>query len=105
MLGPIIFGGVVDGICIQWDTNTCGGRGACRLYDNDILRFKMIGFQAGFRFLALLFMIVALVYAIMTKRFERTSETTNLTYEMTFTSAGDDHKDGSNAHEKINLNA
>ncbi|PVD27050.1 hypothetical protein C0Q70_12200 [Pomacea canaliculata] len=70
MLGPILFGKIVDGICIQWE-NSCFGRGACRLYDNDMFRLRMLGYQIGFRFLGLLLSISALVYAIVTKKFQK----------------------------------
>lgn len=70
LLGPILFGKIVDGICIQWE-NSCRGKGACRLYDNDIFRLRMLGFQTGFRFIGLILLILAIVSAIVTKKFHK----------------------------------
>ena len=69
MLGPICFGKLIDGICIQWENSCIGRAGACRLYDNDMLRLKLYGYQASFRLLGLVFIIVALVSAIRSGRF------------------------------------
>ena len=74
MLGPICFGKLIDGICIQWENN-CSGGGACRLYDNDSFRFKLIGYQAIFRFLGLVFATIALIVAKVTKKFENDNVT------------------------------
>ena len=69
MLGPICFGKLIDGICIQWE-HSCTGGGACHLYDNDSFRFKLIGFQTLFRFLGFVFVTVGLVVAKVTGKFE-----------------------------------
>lgn len=69
MLGPILFGRWIDGICIQWE-HSCTGSGACRLYDNDTLRMKLMGYQLIFRILALVFYGLTYVSARVTKRFE-----------------------------------
>ena len=69
-LGPICFGKLIDGICIQWE-NSCSGSGACRLYDNDIFRLKLLGYTALFEFLGLVFITLALIVAKVTKKFEK----------------------------------
>ena len=69
MLGPILFGKLIDGICIQWENSCVAGTGACRLYDNDSFRLKLFGYQASFRFLGLVFIIVSLVSAIRSGKF------------------------------------
>lgn len=30
---PIYFGALIDTTCLKWGTVTCGGEGACRMYD------------------------------------------------------------------------
>ena len=69
MLGPICFGKLIDGICIQWENSCIEGAEACHLYDNDMLLLKLYGYQASFRLLGLVFIIVALVSAIRSGRF------------------------------------
>ncbi|KAL7982212.1 hypothetical protein Chor_009810 [Crotalus horridus] len=32
---PIYFGAMIDSTCLKWGTKTCGGIGACRMYDSD----------------------------------------------------------------------
>ncbi|XP_055341717.1 solute carrier organic anion transporter family member 3A1-like [Paramacrobiotus metropolitanus] len=39
--GPIIMGAVIDSACRLWNTQTCGAKGACLIYDLDSLRVKM----------------------------------------------------------------
>nr|KAG5702569.1 hypothetical protein BaRGS_003729 [Batillaria attramentaria] len=79
MLAPIVFGKLIDDICIQWENgeDSCTGRGACRLYDNDVFRWKLIGYQALFRFVGLVFTFSSLVIAVVTKKFDSV-ETENL---------------------------
>ncbi|KAJ7395568.1 hypothetical protein BTVI_153466 [Pitangus sulphuratus] len=35
---PIYFGALIDTTCLKWGTMTCGGEGACRIYDIDTYR-------------------------------------------------------------------
>ncbi|XP_025102615.1 solute carrier organic anion transporter family member 2A1-like isoform X2 [Pomacea canaliculata] len=69
MLGPVLYGKVVDDICIQWD-NTCEGRGYCRLYDNSVFRWKLIGSQFCFRFIGCIIVFISLAFAVVRKTFE-----------------------------------
>ena len=39
--GPIIMGALIDSACRLWNTQTCGAKGACLIYDLDSLRIKM----------------------------------------------------------------
>ncbi|XP_048357462.1 solute carrier organic anion transporter family member 1A2-like [Sphaerodactylus townsendi] len=32
---PIYFGAMIDTTCLKWGTKSCGGEGACRMYDSD----------------------------------------------------------------------
>jgi hypothetical protein len=71
MLGPIVFGSLIDNICIQWDKDVaCTGSGACRIYDNDNFRWKLIGYQTLFRLFACLFIIAAFIIAKVNKVFD-----------------------------------
>ncbi|XP_043943748.1 solute carrier organic anion transporter family member 1A2-like [Protopterus annectens] len=40
---PMYFGALIDTTCMKWGTRTCGGRGACRMYDTSSLRFIYLG--------------------------------------------------------------
>ncbi|XP_060699053.1 solute carrier organic anion transporter family member 1C1-like [Hemiscyllium ocellatum] len=44
---PIYFGALIDTTCLKWGTNSCGRRGACRLYDTDAFRYVYLGMPAG----------------------------------------------------------
>ncbi|XP_076437182.1 solute carrier organic anion transporter family member 2A1-like [Babylonia areolata] len=70
MLGPICFGKLIDGICIQWE-QSCTGGGACLLYDNDNFRLKLMGYQIIFRGLSLMFVVLAFIAAKVTNKFEK----------------------------------
>ncbi|KAJ7329234.1 hypothetical protein JRQ81_015408, partial [Phrynocephalus forsythii] len=35
---PIYFGAMIDTTCLKWGTKSCGGEGACRMYDSDMYR-------------------------------------------------------------------
>uniref|UniRef100_A0A3B4UI78 Solute carrier organic anion transporter family member n=1 Tax=Seriola dumerili TaxID=41447 RepID=A0A3B4UI78_SERDU len=34
---PVYFGALIDSTCLKWSIKKCGGRGACRIYDSEIL--------------------------------------------------------------------
>ncbi|KAI7789635.1 solute carrier organic anion transporter family member 1C1-like [Triplophysa rosa] len=40
---PIYFGAIIDSTCLKWGYKKCGGRGACRMYDIQTLRFLFLG--------------------------------------------------------------
>ncbi|XP_005998930.3 solute carrier organic anion transporter family member 1C1 [Latimeria chalumnae] len=46
---PIYFGALIDTTCLKWGTKTCGGQGACRLYNTDAFRIVFLGLIAGLR--------------------------------------------------------
>ncbi|XP_076437485.1 solute carrier organic anion transporter family member 2A1-like [Babylonia areolata] len=71
ILGPVIFGKLIDGICIQWEQRSCTGGGACQLYDNDSFRLKLLGYQLIFRALSFVFAILAFISAKVTKKFDK----------------------------------
>lgn len=35
---PIYFGAIIDTTCLKWSYKSCGGRGACRIYDTTAYR-------------------------------------------------------------------
>ncbi|XP_067915030.1 solute carrier organic anion transporter family member 1C1-like [Heterodontus francisci] len=57
---PIYFGALIDTTCLKWGTNTCGGRGACRIYNSDTFRHIFLGLQAALRGVGMLLFFVIL---------------------------------------------
>ncbi|KAK7106612.1 solute carrier organic anion transporter family member 2A1-like isoform X1 [Littorina saxatilis] len=73
MLGPICFGKLIDGICIQWE-HGCTGSGSCRLYDNENFRWKLLGYQTAFRFMGFVCVVIALIIAKVTNKFDKVKD-------------------------------
>uniref|UniRef100_A0A8C0U7S7 Solute carrier organic anion transporter family member n=1 Tax=Cyanistes caeruleus TaxID=156563 RepID=A0A8C0U7S7_CYACU len=46
---PIYFGALIDTTCLKWGTMTCGGEGACRMYDIVTYRWLYLGLPAVLR--------------------------------------------------------
>ncbi|XP_074839834.1 solute carrier organic anion transporter family member 1C1 isoform X2 [Carettochelys insculpta] len=40
---PMYFGVSIDTTCLKWGSKSCGGRGACRLYDSNAFRYVYLG--------------------------------------------------------------
>uniref|UniRef100_A0A3B5B8U2 Solute carrier organic anion transporter family member n=1 Tax=Stegastes partitus TaxID=144197 RepID=A0A3B5B8U2_9TELE len=36
---PVYFGALIDSTCLKWSIKKCGGRGACRIYNSDMIIF------------------------------------------------------------------
>ncbi|KAK6960438.1 hypothetical protein BgiMline_035645 [Biomphalaria glabrata] len=62
LLGPIIIGYVIDGICTVWDV-TCGTTGRCLLYDNDVFRVKLHSYCATSLACSFVVLTIACIYA------------------------------------------
>uniref|UniRef100_A0A8C5JH91 Solute carrier organic anion transporter family member n=1 Tax=Junco hyemalis TaxID=40217 RepID=A0A8C5JH91_JUNHY len=41
---PIYFGALIDTTCLKWGTMTCGGEGACRMYDVVTYRYVFLSY-------------------------------------------------------------
>ncbi|RXM98688.1 Solute carrier organic anion transporter family member 1C1 [Acipenser ruthenus] len=52
---PIYFGALIDSTCMKWGTKKCGGRGACRVYDNISFRLLFLGLILGLRLMGCVF--------------------------------------------------
>nr|XP_056702584.1 solute carrier organic anion transporter family member 1A2-like [Euleptes europaea] len=46
---PICFGALIDSTCLKWGTKSCGGEGACRMYDSDTYRLLYLTVPAVLR--------------------------------------------------------
>uniref|UniRef100_A0A8D0FLF9 Solute carrier organic anion transporter family member n=1 Tax=Strix occidentalis caurina TaxID=311401 RepID=A0A8D0FLF9_STROC len=46
---PIYFGALIDTTCLKWGAMTCGGEGACRMYDIVTYRWLYLGLPAILR--------------------------------------------------------
>lgn len=57
--GPILFGVIIDSTCLQWQ-ETCGERGACWLYNNKSLSWKLTTLSLVCNLLTVLFYALAL---------------------------------------------
>uniref|UniRef100_A0A3Q4HY50 Solute carrier organic anion transporter family member n=1 Tax=Neolamprologus brichardi TaxID=32507 RepID=A0A3Q4HY50_NEOBR len=44
---PVYFGALIDSTCLKWSMKSCGGRGACRIYNSDMYRYPTEKFQAS----------------------------------------------------------
>ncbi|XP_067667496.1 solute carrier organic anion transporter family member 2A1-like [Haliotis asinina] len=74
LLGPIVYGHVIDSTCLIWDS-PCGERGACALYDIVDFRQKIHGFFVVSRGVTCMCLLLALVIAIKTKKFQNVNPT------------------------------
>eukprot|EP00057_Strongylocentrotus_purpuratus_P006948 XP_011661422.1 PREDICTED: solute carrier organic anion transporter family member 4A1-like isoform X6 [Strongylocentrotus purpuratus] len=57
--GPILFGAIIDSTCLRWQ-ETCGERGACWLYNNKSLSWKLTTLSLVCNVLTVLFYALAL---------------------------------------------
>ncbi|XP_074839831.1 solute carrier organic anion transporter family member 1B3-like [Carettochelys insculpta] len=66
--GPVYFGALIDRTCLQWGRNSCGQRGACRIYDSELYRYTYLGLVASFR--APSYILGFLFYTMVKKRYQ-----------------------------------
>ncbi|XP_038052227.1 solute carrier organic anion transporter family member 4A1-like [Patiria miniata] len=59
--GPLLFGSVLDSSCLLWQDD-CGTRGACWLYDRQMLAWKLLAIGVGFKAVSLLFFTLSLIF-------------------------------------------
>nr|KAG5699923.1 hypothetical protein BaRGS_018222 [Batillaria attramentaria] len=74
LLGPVIFGNMIDGVCSFWE-RTCDGRGTCLLYDNDVFRVRLFSYVVVARAGGFLCILVAYISARVTGRLDGTTST------------------------------
>ncbi|XP_059146312.1 solute carrier organic anion transporter family member 1B2-like [Physella acuta] len=61
LLGPIVLGYVIDGVCTIWDIQ-CGVKGRCLLYDHRLLQLRFHAFTSIPMALSVLFLLVAYIH-------------------------------------------
>uniref|UniRef100_A0A0B7BDA8 Solute carrier organic anion transporter family member n=2 Tax=Arion vulgaris TaxID=1028688 RepID=A0A0B7BDA8_9EUPU len=61
--GPVVFGILVDSVCMLWRT-TCSTTGACSLYNIELFRVRFNALSIGLSIATYLFYIIALLYAV-----------------------------------------
>ncbi|RVE71652.1 hypothetical protein OJAV_G00053960, partial [Oryzias javanicus] len=66
---PIYFGAIIDTTCLQWGYKTCGGKGACRIYDTSAYRVVYLGLTLGLRTLS--FILCIWGFALLKKHLKR----------------------------------
>uniref|UniRef100_A0AAQ6IF13 Solute carrier organic anion transporter family member n=1 Tax=Anabas testudineus TaxID=64144 RepID=A0AAQ6IF13_ANATE len=65
---PIYFGAIIDTTCLKWGYKTCGGRGACRIYNTTAYRIVYLGLTLGLRTVSFFFCI--LCFALLKRHVE-----------------------------------
>uniref|UniRef100_A0A8B9S6G4 Solute carrier organic anion transporter family member n=1 Tax=Apteryx owenii TaxID=8824 RepID=A0A8B9S6G4_APTOW len=63
---PIYFGALIDTTCLKWGTMSCGGEGACRMYDIVTYRWLYLGLPAILRGVS--YIPCALILLILKKK-------------------------------------
>ncbi|XP_002752143.4 solute carrier organic anion transporter family member 1B3 [Callithrix jacchus] len=58
ILAPIYFGALIDRTCMKWSINSCGSRGACRIYNSTFFGRVYLGLYLALRAPALVLYIV-----------------------------------------------
>jgi len=66
IIGPVVFGLVIDSICLLWETSECDSdlKGSCWVYDNHKLSMALFILGLVAKVLSVYFQTVALVYRI-----------------------------------------
>ncbi|EMP25016.1 Solute carrier organic anion transporter family member 1A6 [Chelonia mydas] len=69
---PIYFGALIDTTCLKWGTLSCGGEGACRMYDIVTYRWLYLGLPAILRGLS--YIPCVLILLILKKQLKSSEE-------------------------------
>ncbi|XP_009862882.1 PREDICTED: solute carrier organic anion transporter family member 1A2 [Apaloderma vittatum] len=69
---PIYFGALIDTTCLKWGSMTCGGEGACRMYDVVSYRWLYLGLPAVLRGVS--YIPSALILLILKKKLKSESQ-------------------------------
>ncbi|XP_027859406.1 solute carrier organic anion transporter family member 1C1-like isoform X2 [Xiphophorus couchianus] len=66
---PIYFGAIIDTTCLKWAYSTCGGEGACRIYNTSSYRIVYLGLTLGLR--AVSFFLCIWGFALLKRHIKR----------------------------------
>ncbi|XP_054864050.1 solute carrier organic anion transporter family member 1C1-like isoform X2 [Amphiprion ocellaris] len=66
---PIYFGAIIDTTCLKWGYKTCGGRGACRIYNTSAYRIVYLGLTLGLRTVS--FFLCILGFALLKRHIKK----------------------------------
>ncbi|XP_008849823.2 solute carrier organic anion transporter family member 1B2-like [Nannospalax galili] len=66
ILAPVYFGALIDRTCMKWSVNSCGARGACRIYNSTLFGTVYLGLCTSLKS-AVLVLYVIFIYAMKRK--------------------------------------
>ncbi|XP_059154803.1 solute carrier organic anion transporter family member 2A1-like [Physella acuta] len=105
LLGPVIIGYVIDGICVIWDVK-CSTRGRCLLYDNEVFNNKLHGYISVATTISIIFLCIAYVFARKNPRFHDNFGQNDLTSgDLSVKVSQDNKKDSENLLKGDNSNS
>uniref|UniRef100_A0A8C1YUG2 Solute carrier organic anion transporter family member n=1 Tax=Cyprinus carpio TaxID=7962 RepID=A0A8C1YUG2_CYPCA len=66
---PVYFGALIDSTCLKWGIRSCGGRGACRMYDSNMYRVIFLSLTTCLSGCSYFFIIAVIV--LLRKQFRK----------------------------------
>uniref|UniRef100_A0A8C1N5Z0 Solute carrier organic anion transporter family member n=1 Tax=Cyprinus carpio TaxID=7962 RepID=A0A8C1N5Z0_CYPCA len=66
---PVYFGALIDSTCLKWRVKSCGGRGACRMYDSNMYRVIFLSLTTCLSGCSYFFIIAVIV--LLRKQFRK----------------------------------
>uniref|UniRef100_A0A8C1FXQ8 Solute carrier organic anion transporter family member n=1 Tax=Cyprinus carpio carpio TaxID=630221 RepID=A0A8C1FXQ8_CYPCA len=66
---PVYFGALIDSTCLKWGIRSCGGRGACRMYDSNMYRLIFLSLTTCLSGCSYFFIIAVIV--LLRKQFRK----------------------------------
>uniref|UniRef100_A0A8C2GA12 Solute carrier organic anion transporter family member n=1 Tax=Cyprinus carpio TaxID=7962 RepID=A0A8C2GA12_CYPCA len=66
---PVYFGALTDSTCLKWGIRSCGGRGACRMYDSNMYRVIFLSLTTCLSGCSYFFIIAVIV--LLRKQFRK----------------------------------